>query len=74
MVRIPVSNFIHEDPRTWAKQDYHRKRFHEQLSSAQREFIQKIFSWYIDFSTSGKPVLELTVLNEKQATVARMMF
>lgn len=51
-----------------------RNNFYYGLTPAQQDFIKSIYSWYLDFDKNGNTTLELTVLNEKQATLARMIF
>lgn len=47
--------------------------FLNQLNTPQRNYIRNVYSWSIDRNADGYSVL-LTVTNEKQATLAHIMF
>jgi DUF1365 family protein len=71
VVRTPLNK---KDPSSVFMKPKARDNFYYGLTPAQHDFIKSIFSWHLDIDKNGNATLELTVLNEKQATLARMIF
>lgn len=70
---------LNEDLQQWFSQNTHLTRSHvqkiffNQMTPAQRKFIHSIYSWGVDRDT-GRYYVLLTVTNEKQATLASLIF
>lgn len=70
---------LNSDLQQWLGQYRHLDRrqinglFLNQLNTPQRNYIRSIYSWSVDRNADGYAVL-LTVTNEKQATLAQLMF
>lgn len=71
VVRTPINK---KDLSPGSMKPQIRNNFYYGLTPAQHDFIKSIFSWHLNIDKTGNATLELTVLNEKQATLARMIF
>jgi hypothetical protein len=50
------------------------RAFYSTLTPAQRNFVHSIYSWTIEKGPDTPYVVELTVLDERQVTLANMLF